>query len=242
MGFNTTPEEYFSPPPGYVYSKRNPYSQRKFNTFQLIALVMLFVTFLGMFTPWLKARIEMDFVSKYDEDDSYSDSEKKSKTFWGLFGNKKDDEDEDDDTFSKMASKIEEDHEDKIHFRENLMKWFGLAGFLLAFAAILIAFFKPRLMAVAAVLSAGCFIAVLIAAVSWLSVRNDFKDEIIALIKSYFKTYGIKINELSVKYSYGFGMILSLTSSAAAAVMAVIGAFIPKKDPEQTSAQFPVQY
>ncbi|MBR4626652.1 MAG: zinc-ribbon domain-containing protein [Ruminococcus sp.] len=191
----------------------------KFNLFHWIAMVLLLLTLIGMFTPWFGYKVKASASGQ-------SKSEKDSQSFFDLF------KDDDDSGESVINGKDLSDKKDKFDTRESLMKWFGLIGFIAAVAAIGLAFVNPKIMLCVAAGSAACFTVALIAGLSAASVMTDAFDEVLKPFAEQYSQYGLKYD---AKAHIGIGLILSFGFAVAGTVMATV-ATLAKKKPAASSA------
>ena len=214
------PPQNYAPAMGGYGRTSSPLS--KLNIFHWIAMVLLLLTFIGMFTPWytLKASMSMSYQGK-----SQSDSKKENKSFFDIL-----DSDNDDGSVEINGKNYSSD-KDKFDTRNNLCKWFGLAGFITAVAAIALAFVNPKLLLCVSALSTVCFIVAFIAGLSAASVLDDTLNNV---LETYLKNYKRFNPDVSSSVKIGIGLIISFACSVAATVMAIVAAFCKKKP--QTNA------
>jgi len=214
----------------------------KFNIFQGLAIFLLIVTLAGLFTPWYGYKMEIDMNSPFDKSSNFSSSRKDNEAFIDFFGSEQEGteltfKNENEKEYIEKVNSTAENSENKNKTGKSLMKWAGLIGFIAAVAAIILAFASPKLMTFIAAFSALCFITALIGGLMWASAANEVWKDWENYSRDYIAQNEIwtDISELYAKAKVCFGLIISLVSSSAAAVLAAVGTFIVKK-PKETPA------
>ena len=229
QNFGQPAQNIYAPPQNFATATggygRGSSPLARLNLFHWIAMALLLLTFIGMFTPWLGVKYSYNVKANGR---SQSDTERDNSSFFDLF-------DDDDDDSTTLMGKDYSKEIDKLETRKNLMKWFGLAGFIVAAAAIGLAFVNPKLLLCISAVSAACFTVAFIATILEASLLNDTIEDAFDLLKKQYSGSGIDFGT-SIKCSPHFGVIFAFICSVAATVMATIGTFIKKKPKATTNA------
>lgn len=215
----------------------------KFNLFQGLAIFLLFVSLAGLFTPWYGYSMEINMSNPFNRDDAFKSSQHHNEAFIDFFIS------EPEASEMKYKNEKEKEYIEKINTTAEksqgknktgkaLMKWFGLIGFIAAFAAIVLAFASPRIMTFVSLFAAICFVTAFIGALMWASAANEVWKDWEDYSRAYIAENEIwtDISELYAKARVCFGLIISLVCSSAAAVLASVGTFIVKKQKEMPAA------
>ena len=212
----------------------------KYSIIHWVALGLMVLSLIGMFTPWITYKIKaadikesVSFFGLFDSDCLDPSKNSSSSSGYGGYGGYSYDDFDDDDYYYYYYNSSRDNNSSATYLNSyntaakknsstssvtddtdtsrNLMKWFGLLGFLSLIAAIVFGFINPKIMAF---ISAGSAVMFIVAFISGISCASKLKD-------------AIKV--LDGKASIGFGLVITFILVLGACACAFISAFLKKK-------------
>ena len=220
------PQNAYAPPAG-GYGGSSGSGQSFFSKVGItfwISIVLLLVTFVGFFTPWVKGKVSMS--AEYNgksRSETFFDSDS---TYYKIL--KGDDDTTDIEKDPGVPKKVY-DKIDSARTDHKLMKWIGLAGFIVVLGAVICGFINRKLMAfVAAAGTILLAVAMLFDILCMSNISSAFK-EIMDVAMAEFSYRGATAS-YKTSASISYGVIIAVAASAAGTVFAFIEAFRKKEN------------
>jgi len=155
------------------------------------SVILLLLTFIGLLAPWIVVKADNESA-----DVSYSDIYKNEGDF---------------SPASRFDESVFKDQVNKLESSWDRMKTAGLIGFIAAGAAVILAFINPKLMTIASLVAAFCFVIAIFAVSSFNSAQEEILEKEMMLL-GYADGGSVET---------GSGIITSLVCSSAASAIGI---------------------